>query len=87
MPVRLGKWYTVEWLRDYFVQHGCTYGELPNVVDTPYGLRRIRYIVDPTGTKFVTLQDLADEESVSEGIYGNWEATLGISIPKNGLPC
>lgn len=58
---------------------------MPNVVDTPYGLRRIRYIVDPTGEKFVTLQDLDDQESVSEGIYGNWEATLGIDIPKNGM--
>jgi hypothetical protein len=87
LAVRVGKWYAVKWLKDYFVSHGCTYDELPNVADTPYGLRRIRFIVDPTGKKFVTLLDLDDDESVPESIYGNWELILGVELPKNNLAC
>ena len=87
MPVRVGQWRNVKWLIDYFVGCGCTFGELPSVVDTPYGLRRIRYLVDPTGKQFVTITDLADDESIPESIYSNWEAILGIQVPKNGLAC
>ena len=87
MSVRVGNWKTIRWLIDYFVLHGCVYGELPNVVDTPYGLRMIRFITDPTGTKFVTISDLADGESVPESLFSTWEVILGVEIPKNGLAC
>jgi hypothetical protein len=74
-------------LIDYFVAHGCTFGELPNVVETPYGLRRIRFLVNPAGTQFVTITDLEDDESLPETIYANWEALLGVELPRNGLAC
>ena len=85
--MRVGNWQTVRWLIDYFIGHGCVYGELPNVVETPYGLRKIRFIVDPTGTKFVTISDLDDNESVPESMFGTWGTILGVELPKNGLAC
>jgi hypothetical protein len=87
MPVAVGRWYKVKWLVEYFVAHGCRYGQLPDEVETPYGMRTIRFIVDPTGAKFVTLSDLEDDESVSESIFGGWELILGIEVTKNGTPC
>lgn len=82
MPVRVGTWYTVGWLIEYFKVHGCIYGELPERALTPYGLRNIRYIIDPSGSQFVTLNDYEDEESISEAIYESWELILGIPVPR-----
>jgi hypothetical protein len=87
LAVRVGQWYEVRWLIDYFVAHGCRYAELPSVVETPYGLRTIRYILNPAGTQFVTLSDLADDEQIPETIYGSWALLLGVDLPKNGLAC
>ena len=85
--MRAGRWYGVKWLIDYFVACGCTFSELPKEVETPYGLRRIRFLVDPSGTKFVPISDLADDETIPESIFGSWEQILGIEVTKNGLPC
>lgn len=87
MAVPAGRWCGVKWLIDYFVANGCKYGEVPEQVETPYGLRTIRFLVDPTGQRFVTLNDLADDESIPESIFGSWEEILGVELPKNGLAC
>jgi hypothetical protein len=87
VSVPVGRWCNVKWLIEYFVAHGCVYGELPQMVDTPYGRRTIRFIVDPTGQRFVTLSDLEDDESIPESIFGSWEQILGIEVTKNGTPC
>jgi hypothetical protein len=87
LAVRVGRWYKVGWLIDYFVAHGCVVGELPAVHETPYGLRKIRYLLNPKTNQFVTLTDLDNEESVPDTIYCNWEVMLGVTLPENGTPC
>lgn len=87
MPVAAGRWHKVGWLIDYFVAHGCKYDELPEKVQTPYGMRTIRFIVDPSGQRFVPLGDLSNDETIPESIFGSWEKILGIDVPPNGNAC
>ena len=40
-----------------------------------------RYIISPDKTNFVTIEDLSDDELISQSEIEYWERRLGVEIP------
>lgn len=77
-----GPWLSVGKLIELFTAMGCALGELPVPVEDSGGGRRVRYLYSPETDDFVSLSDLADDDTLPPSEVENWERRLGVVVPK-----
>ena len=75
-------WRRVASLIDIFVACGCELHELPEAVPSPDGFYKIRFLLNPQTGTYVSLSDLADDDSIPGDEAAGWARILGIDIPQ-----
>jgi hypothetical protein len=81
MPVPLGPRIRISDLVERAKEQGCRLLESTNMVATPYGFKRVRYLYNPSNRGRFDLTDYNDDEFMLASEIDAVARRLGITLP------
>jgi hypothetical protein len=83
LPKKIGTFRRVAEVISLFIGMGCKLHTTSTKIQLNDGeFFQVKYLLSPDGTNFVPIEDLNDDEFISEDEIEYWERRLGVSIPR-----